>query len=98
MFSIGQITHTFFPNSVTGARFRNICESSSKEANELERLCDLGASELLMPFDQFRAAATGNYSLSNAESLAARFGSSFEATVYRLATAHPALAVAGLLQ
>ena len=99
MFSIGhEITHTFFPNGVTGARFRNICESSSKEANELERLCDLGASELLMPFDQFRAAATGNYSLSNAESLAARFGSSFEATVYRLATAHPALAVAGLLQ
>jgi Zn-dependent peptidase ImmA (M78 family) len=99
VFSIGhEITHTFFPNSVTGARFRNICESSSKEANELERLCDLGASELLMPLDQFQTAARGNYSLGNAERLAARFGSSFEATVYRLATAHPALAVAGLLQ
>jgi hypothetical protein len=51
-----------------------------------------------MPLDQFQTAATGDYSLNNVESLAARFGSSFEATVYRLATAHPALAVAGLLQ
>jgi Zn-dependent peptidase ImmA (M78 family) len=98
-FSIGhEITHTFFPNSVTGARFRNICESSSKEANELERLCDLGASELLMPIDEFRAAAAKNYSLRNAEHLASVFGSSFEATVYRLATAHPNVAVSGLLQ
>ena len=98
-FSIGhEITHTFFPNSVTGARFRNICESNSKEANELERLCDLGASELLMPLDQFQTIARGNYSLNDAEILADHFGSSFEATVYRLATANPALAVAGLLQ
>jgi Zn-dependent peptidase ImmA (M78 family) len=100
VFSIGhEITHTFFPNSVTGNRFRNVCEPSSKEANDLERLCDLGASELLMPLDQFQAAAApGDYRLNNVESLAARFGSSLEATVYRLATAHPALAVAGLLQ
>jgi len=98
-FSIGhEITHTFFPNSVTGARFRNICESSSKEANELERLCDLGASELLMPVDEFQTAAAENYSLDNAEHLAGLFGSSFEATVYRLATGHPGLAVSGLLQ
>jgi Zn-dependent peptidase ImmA (M78 family) len=98
-FSIGhEITHTFFPNSVKGSRFRNICDSSSKEANELERLCDLGASELLMPLDDFRAAAGGNYSLTNAEKLATLFGSSFEATVYRLATAHPHFAVSGLLR
>jgi Zn-dependent peptidase ImmA (M78 family) len=98
-FSIGhEITHTFFPSSVKGSRFRNICESNSREANELERLCDLGASELLMPLDDFRAAADGNYSLSNAEKLATVFGSSFEATVYRLATAHPSFAVSGLLR
>jgi hypothetical protein len=88
----------FFPDSLTGTRFRSICESSSKEANELERLCDLGASELLMPLAEFRAAAGGDYGLSNAENLAAIFGSSFEATVYRLATAHPTFAVGGLLQ
>jgi Zn-dependent peptidase ImmA (M78 family) len=98
-FSIGhEITHTFFPNSVKGSRFRNICESDSKEANELERLCDLGASELLMPLGDFRAAAQGNYSLTNADKLATLFGSSFEATVYRLATAHASFAVSGLLR
>ena len=32
------------------------------------------------------------------EKLASYFGTSFEATVYRLATAHPGLAVAGMLQ
>jgi hypothetical protein len=32
-FSIGhEITHTFFPNSMTGARFRNICESPSHDS------------------------------------------------------------------
>jgi Zn-dependent peptidase ImmA (M78 family) len=98
-FSIAhEIAHTFFPNSVKGARFRNICESSSKEANELERLCDLGGAELLMPIDEFRAATGGQYSLNNADALANLFGSSFEATVYRLATAHPGLAVSGLLR
>ncbi|MGC2332908.1 MAG: ImmA/IrrE family metallo-endopeptidase, partial [Candidatus Acidiferrales bacterium] len=54
-FSIAhEISHAFFPNSVTGARFRSICQSNSKKANELERLCDLGASELLMPLDEFQ--------------------------------------------
>jgi len=98
-FSIGhEITHTFFPNSISGSRFRNVCHSTSREANELERLCDLGGSELLMPLDDFQAAAEGNYSLSQAGRLATVFGSSFEATVFRLATAHPGFAVAGLLR
>jgi len=31
-FSIAhEITHTFFPNSITGARFRTLCEPSSRE-------------------------------------------------------------------
>jgi Zn-dependent peptidase ImmA (M78 family) len=99
-FSIGhEITHTFFPNSITGARFRNICATESKEANELERLCDLGASELLMPLGEFQStAAVTGYSLSAVPSLMERFGSSFEATVFRLASAHPGIAVAGSLR
>ena len=32
----------------------------STGANELERLCDLGASELLMPITEFQKAADGN--------------------------------------
>jgi Zn-dependent peptidase ImmA (M78 family) len=98
-FSIAhEISHAFFPNSFRGARFRTICESSSKEANELERLCDIGASELLMPLYNFQREVAGNYSLSQVEKLCATFGSSFEATVFRLATAHPGVAAAGLLR
>jgi hypothetical protein len=99
-FSIAhEITHTFFPNSIHGARFRNICATESKEANELERLCDLGASELLMPLDEFQNAAAGaGYSLSSVPELMETFGSSFEATAFRLASAHPDIAIAGLLR
>lgn len=99
-FSIAhEIIHTFFPSSVNGARFRNICASESREANELERLCDLGASELLMPLSEFqKAAGTTGYSLSAVSDLMETFGSSFEATVFRLASAHPGIAIAGLLR
>jgi Zn-dependent peptidase ImmA (M78 family) len=93
-----EIVHTFFPNSTKGARFRSITNPSSREANELELLCHLGASELVMPLDEFQRQAGGSYGLAAVEGLASCFGTSFEATVYRLATAHPGLAVAGMLQ
>jgi Zn-dependent peptidase ImmA (M78 family) len=98
-FSIAhEIGHTFFPNTMTGARFRDICGSDSREANELERLCDLAGSELLMPLEEFRAELRGYFTLAIVEKLTEKFGSSFEATVFRLATAHPGIAVAGLLR
>lgn len=93
-----EIIHTFFPNSRSGARFRSIVNPSSREANELELLCHLGASELVMPMDEFQQQARGRFGLSSVERLSSYFGTSFEATVYRLATAHPGLAVAGMLQ
>lgn len=93
-----EIVHTLFPHSASGARFRSITSPDSREANELERLCDLGAAELVMPLDEFRRCVGGNFSLSIVEALATRFGTSFEATVFRLATAHPGHAVAGLLR
>ena len=52
-----EIVHTFFPHSATGARFRSISNPDSREANELERLCALGAAELVMPMDEFRRLA-----------------------------------------
>lgn len=52
-----------------------------------------------MPIEDFqRAAASTGYSLSAVPAMMERFGSSFEATVFRLASAHPEVAVAGLLQ
>jgi Zn-dependent peptidase ImmA (M78 family) len=98
-FSIAhEITHTFFPNSIKGSRFRNICAEESREGNELERLCDLGAAEILMPIEDFQAIASGEYNLNAVDRLSHFFGSSKEATIFRLATAHPGRAVAGMLK
>ena len=93
-----EITHTFFPNSSSGARFRSICEPSSREANELERLCDYGAAELVMPTEEFQREVGVDYGLGHVQRLATRFGTSFEATAFRMASAHPGFAVAGLLK
>jgi hypothetical protein len=92
-----EIIHTLFPNS-GGARFRSITNPESREASELERLCDLGAAELVLPLEEFRKLANGDYSLSNTARLMDLFGTSFEATTFRLASAHPGFAVAGLLR
>jgi hypothetical protein len=98
-FSIAhEIAHTFFPNSISGARFRAICTDGSKEANELERLCDLAASELLMPCAKFRAALRGEFGLHVVPRLAEQFGASYEATVFKLATASLGTAISGLLR
>lgn len=98
-FSIAhEISHTFFPTSSGGARFREMCDSDSREANELERLCDLGASEILMPREEFRREVGGEWSVASVMRLAQRFGSSFEAALFRLASAHPGTAAAGLLK
>jgi Zn-dependent peptidase ImmA (M78 family) len=98
-FSIAhEIVHTFFPNSVYGARFRSLHIDDSREATELERLCHLGASELLMPHEEFLEERGEEFGLKDIPHLAERFGSSYEATVYRIATTHPSLAVAGRLK
>jgi Zn-dependent peptidase ImmA (M78 family) len=98
-FSIAhEIVHSFFPSSATGARFRSLCADDSKEANELERLCHRGAAELLMPVEEFIEELADDIGLSAVPRLCQRFGSSYEATVYRLTTGSSGIAVAGSLQ
>jgi Zn-dependent peptidase ImmA (M78 family) len=98
-FSIAhEIAHTFFPSSMTGARFRSMCADDSREANELEFLCHRGAAELLMPVDEFAEELADGIGLAAVPRLCQRFGGSFEATVYRLATASDKIAIAGSLQ
>jgi hypothetical protein len=92
-----EIAHTFFPSTSGGARFREMTASDSQEMNELERLCDLGAAEVLMPKEEFQACVAGNWSIESVEYLVGEFGSSREATVFRLASAYPGVAAAGLL-
>lgn len=95
-FSIAhEIAHTFFPSTHGGARFREMLDEEEQEASELERLCHVGAAELLMPIEEFSNEATPDWSLRRAQDLAATFGASLEATVFRLATAYPGIAIAG---
>ena len=93
-----EIAHTFFPNSISGARFRTMCDPDSREGNELERLCDLAASELLMPAEDFLKARGQEMGLRIVERLSTIFGSSYESTVFRLASSYQGLAAAGLLR
>jgi hypothetical protein len=52
-FSIGhEITHTFFPDCFETVRNRE-CTAGEGPKDDLERLCDVGASELLMPEPEF---------------------------------------------
>lgn len=92
-----EIAHTFFPSTSGGARFREMTASDSQEMSELERLCDLGAAEVLMPKEEFQASVGNSWSIEAIERLTSEFGSSREATVFRLASAYPGVAAAGLL-
>lgn len=97
-FSIAhEIAHTFFPSTSGGVRFREMTASDSQETSELERLCDLGAAEVLMPKEEFQASVNEDWSIASVERLIEEFGSSREATVFRLASAYPGVAAAGLL-
>jgi Zn-dependent peptidase ImmA (M78 family) len=91
-----EIVHSFFPSTKGGARFREMLDDDSQESSELERLCHAGAAELLMPVEDFRALVGGCWSLNRVEALAASFGASVEATAFRLATAYPRVAAAGM--
>lgn len=100
IFSIAhEITHSFFPASNTGARFRSLSREGSKGARELEMLCHSGASELTMPFPTFSAAVGRHgFGFSSVDSIREQFETSFEACIYRMAQTAPFPAAAGLFQ
>jgi len=97
VFSIAhEITHSFFPTSRTGARFRSLCKEGSKEGRELEVLCDFGASELTMPRARFRLSVERwGFGIASIDQIAREFGASFEATLYRVAATANFAAAAG---
>jgi IrrE N-terminal-like domain len=100
IFSIGhEITHSFFPPSTTGARFRSLSREGSKGARELEMLCHSGASELIMPLPEFSAAVIRHgFTFSSVDLIREPFETSFEACVYRMAQTASFRAAAGLFQ
>ena len=76
LFMIGhEIIHTLFPSSSSGARFRALTNPDSREASELERLCDLGAAELVFPLEEFQKFVAERYSLADCSAVGRAFRS-----------------------
>ena len=100
IFSIGhEITHSFFPASNTGARFRSLSREGSRGARELEMLCHSGASELAMPLVAFSAAVKRHgFGFGSVDLIREPFETSFEACTYRMAQTASFPAAAGLFQ
>src|SRR5713101_8558145 len=100
IFSIAhEITHSFFPASNTGARFRSLSREGSRGARELEMLCHSGASELAMPLVAFSAAVKRHgFGFGSVDLIRDPFEASFEACTYRMAQTASFPAAAGLFQ
>ena len=85
-----EIAHTFFPDFESRAwaradsRFRWVGHPD----DELERLCDIGASELLFPTRWFPSDASEVTCAGDLVQLAATYGASREATLRRFAEYH----------
>src|SRR5260370_11370501 len=97
IFSIGhEVTHSFFPASKTGARFRSLSREGSRGARELEMLCHSGASELTMPLPAFSAAVKAHgFGFNSVDLVRESFETSFEACTYRMAQTAPFPAAGG---
>jgi Zn-dependent peptidase ImmA (M78 family) len=84
-FSIGhEITHTFFPDCFDTVRNRECTAGAEGAKDALERLCDVGAAELLMPQPEFGSdLAQVGVSLEAVEKLRERYQVSREAACIR---------------
>ena len=75
-----EIAHTLFPDCAERRRHRG-----ATRFNELERLCQVAAAEMLLPEDAFRrASARCGVSLDHVVEIGATFAASHEAVVRRL--------------
>lgn len=74
-----EIAHTFFPDCAEVTRYR---PQLPQHSDEVEALCDLGASELLLPAPSFSQdlQALGGLSLEAIAELRGRYEASWEAT------------------
>jgi Zn-dependent peptidase ImmA (M78 family) len=84
-FTVGhEIVHTFFDGPEATLHYRSSHRSLTQDEYTLERLCDAGAAELLMPADAFRLhTGAGFLPASNLIEVARRFRVSLEATAVR---------------
>jgi Zn-dependent peptidase ImmA (M78 family) len=80
-----EVAHTLFPDHCEFARRRQAGGVSETSHHELEGLCNLAASELLMPMAAFaRDVVYHGLSLASVAPLAGRYGASAEAVLRRM--------------
>ena len=80
-----EIAHTFFPDCFTQIQHRRKGAPFDPVHAELEQLCHLGASELLLPVEEFLENAAGRGpGMRAAEELGQVFNASVEASLRRL--------------
>jgi len=79
-----ELAHTVFPDVFKFIRSHGAHGITSTEVKRFEALCDIGAGELLMPFEEFSAnLAVRKFCLSCVFQLKDRFHASVEATLRR---------------
>jgi hypothetical protein len=85
-FSIShEIAHTFFEDCYEMVHQRRANPLTFDPQQEVEHLCQVGAAEILMPYEDFKMdAASLPLSLNSVSSLAQRYGASREATARRM--------------
>jgi len=81
-----ELVHTFFEDCYETVRYRNNRRPEEWRHLELEYLCDLGAAELLLPFEHFsRDLEKRGISLHSVCQLRDEYGASTEAVLIRIA-------------
>lgn len=80
-----EFAHTLFPDCAQQVRNRMRHEEMEGDDWQLEMLCNIGASEILMPIGSFSQLKEESVSIENLISLAEKFEVSFEAVLIRYA-------------
>jgi hypothetical protein len=80
-----EVTHTFMPGYRLVTQYRCDPQPSRSTRDEVEVLCDAGASELLLPKRWFvRDLVAGDFGIELLEELADSYDASMEATAHRI--------------
>jgi len=79
-----EIVHTIFPNCFETVRYSQSATKLTEAESEFERLVDVGAGELLMPYEDFHPDFQKTaFTLQDVCNLKKRYFASMEATVKR---------------
>lgn len=91
-----EIAHTCFPDVFEMIRKHNSSSDQDAGHKKFENLCDIGAGELLLPYEELVADLSAKkFSMQCADELRIRYRASVEATLKRMLdlTSHPCAAV-----